>query len=117
MGQCLRLDVNEFANVTGKAKLLIQFHINKSDSTVSARKVKQYCRIFNINHFYRDGHGYNFLTNGAINGMTIYPTHGIDNVILGRQVLYSTHTRTVIYCDFLGVILLKYSRTFLTFVL
>ena len=69
MGQCIRLDVTDFANITGKDKLLIQFHLNKSDATVTSR----------------DGHGLNFLTNGAINGITVYPVHGIDNVILHQQ--------------------------------
>ena len=65
MGKCIRLDVNEFANVTSRDKLLIQFIVNKSDTTVTSR----------------DGHGYNFLSNSAINGITLYFRNVISLVI------------------------------------
>ena len=71
MGKCLRLNVNEFANVTSREKLLIQFIVNKSDTTVTSR----------------DGHGFNFLTNSAMNGITLYPTYQEEDVIMQQHAI------------------------------
>lgn len=66
MGRCLRLDLNIHNTITTRDSLLMKFAVNSSDITVVAR----------------EGHGYNFLTNRVQNGITIYPTHETDDIII-----------------------------------